>query len=476
MRTFAEHGQVRDERKLKRPPGAREAEEAISVYVAARTAALLVFHSPRAVSVGSATGIKLGDNYFLATAAHDLNVLDQAAGLQVVYGESSREITVISRSHLRASEYDYDVAWLQVATKDAESSDIAWLTLKDLLCSQRFDPYSAFLVQGYPASEVSYGPKGFDLCSLGVGCISLPPDAGEDFLTLEYPPQSPEDIGLELPPPPGMSDGGGIWRIPFPGDPPEKTLLVGIGRSYESERARLATTPIEHWLSLVARDFPDLEEEIDAHVRDSRPSPTVLISPHFRHPKLQNPAIEDLVDVLEDRVRSWVLEPARKLSSDPIEQYAALSLLMSYFEGIWIYIQGKDSRNRSQEFFEAAFVEVFLPGGIGERMLKRVAEVLYKDARCGFFHDGMFRERIFLGKPKGVMHITLPRVNGVIDENGVIESVVIDVEDFYRYVDGHFRRLAARLRDQSQTELRENFRKVCREKWKYETEPRVIAL
>jgi hypothetical protein len=74
------------------------------------------------------------------------------------------------------------------------------------------------------------------------------------------------------------------------------------------------------------------------------------------------------------------------------------------------------------------------------------------------------------------MHATLPRVNGVIDENGIIESVVIDVEDFCRYIEGHFGKLVGRLRDASQKELRSNFHKMCREKLKYEGEPRVIAL
>jgi hypothetical protein len=255
-----------------------------------------------------------------------------------------------------------------------------------------------------------------------------------------------------------------------------ETPLVAIASSYDPKRARLATTPIEYWLTLVAQDFPDLRKEIAAHLQNSRPTPTALISPHFGHLKLQNPTIDDLVDVLEDRVRSWVLEPAKKLALGPIEQYAALCLLLTYFEGVWIYIQGEDSKKHSQKFFEAAFVEVFRGGGVTERMLQRIAEVLYQDARCGFFHDGMFRERIFFGKPKGVMHATLPLANGVIDENGLIESVVIDVEDFYRYVEGHFRVLVSRLRDSSKTDLRANFHKMCREKWKYEGEPRAIAL
>jgi len=473
---------MRDDRNLRYPPGGEEATEAEGAFAAARTAALLFFYTSGAVSIGSATCIKLGSYYFLATTAHLTNYKNQSPRLQVsLYGPPPQEVPVISRSHPRDIEYEYDVAWLQVAPQIAEASGATWLSIKDLLCGQRFDPFNAFLIQGYPASAVVQGPNvSFDLLSLGIGCISLPPDSGDDFLTLEYPPQSPEDVGLALPPPPGLSDGGGVWKFSsfreslvwIPEIP-----LVAIGRSYDPERARLATTPIEYWLSLVAQDFPDLREEIDSHIQNSRPAPTSLISPHFGYRKLQNPTIDDLVDVLEDRVKSWILEPAHKLASDPIEQYAALCLLLTYFEGIWMYIQGKDSKGCSQKFFAAAFVEVFHRGGVTEHMLQRIAEVLYVDARCGFFHDGMFRERIFLGKSRGgVMHATLPIVNGAIDEDGVIQSVVIDVEDFYRYVEGHFSSLVARLRDTGQGALRLNFQKICHEKWGYEREPRVVAL
>jgi hypothetical protein len=285
---------------------------------------------------------------------------------------------------------------------------------------------------------------------------------------------------MDWPAAPGLIDGGGIWRLSTLSDSaiwvPE-VPLVAIGRSHDPKRSRLTTTPIEYWLSLVAQDFPDLREEIDSHLQSSKPTPTALISPHFAHPKLRKPSVEDLVDVLEDRIKFWVLEPARKLASDPIEQYAALSLMLSYFEGIWTCTQGKDSKNRSQEFFEGAFVDVFRSGSLSERVLKRLAEVFYKDARCGFFHDGTFRERIFLGKvSEGAIHVTLPRINSILDESGEIESVLVDVSEFHRYVEGHFRKLVSMLRDASQTGLRSNFHKICREKWKYEGEPRVIVL
>jgi hypothetical protein len=38
-----------------------------------------------------------------------------------------------------------------------------------------------------------------------------------------------------------------------------------------------------------------------------------MISPHFEDKKLDNPTLEDLIDVFEDRIRSWLLEPARAL-------------------------------------------------------------------------------------------------------------------------------------------------------------------
>jgi hypothetical protein len=475
---------MRDERNLQRPAGSREAEEALSAYVAARTSALIFFHLSGAVTIGSATNIRLDNHFFLATATHNIDNLDRGAELKVIpyTAASAEKITVISRSHPRASRPDHDVAWLQVAPSIAEDSNISWISMNDLLSGQRFDPYDAFFIQGYPASEVVVqGPRLFDLLSLGIGCIPLPPDRGEDFLTLEYPPQSPEDFGVDWPNPEGLSDGGGVWTIPSFSDTriwtPDATRLIGIGKSYEPQRARLSTTPIECWLSVVSQDFPEFSGEIEAHLRESHPTPRSLISPHFRHFKLEDPTIDDLVDVLEDRLKYWLLEPAKKQVSNAIEQVAGFNLLLSYFEGIWIFIKGKDSKSHSREFFESAFVDVFRTGGLKESLLQRVARVFYEDAHCGFFHDAMFRGRIFFGKPRdGVIHITLPIKDGAIDENGLTESIIIDVEGFYQYVEGHFGQLIARLRDPNQIELRSNFQAMCHLKWEYEGDPRAIVL
>lgn len=207
-----------------------------------------------------------------------------------------------------------------------------------------------------------------------------------------------------------------------------------------------------------------------------RPEPKTLISPHFSAEKLDAPTTDDLVDVLEDRVKHWILEPAKKLMKDPIEQVVGFGVSLLYFEGIWNYIKGRDSHRESQLFFKEAFVDVFRPSKLKEPLLGNIAKVLYEDARCGFFHDGMFRHRIYFGKVGGPLAVTLPKINGVIDEEGEIQSIVVDPEEYVQYLEGHFGKLIKRLHDFSEAELRGRFEKFCRAKWDIGGTPRVVAL
>jgi len=197
----------------------------------------------------------------------------------------------------------------------------------------------------------------------------------------------------------------------------------------------------------------------------------------FSAEKLDAPTIDDLIDVLEDRVRYWLIEPAKTLMKDPIAQIAGFGISLSYFEGIWVYIQGKEDRNSSRQFFKEAFSDAFRESNIGNALLDRVGEVLYEDARCGFFHDGMIRERIFFSKFfGGPLMISLPIVDGVLDEGGEIEAVAVDPEEYVKYLEGHFGKFLERLRDTTNVELRSRFEQICRIKWDIGGRPRVIPL
>jgi hypothetical protein len=83
------------------------------------------------------------------------------------------------------------------------------------------------------------------------------------------------------------------------------------------------------------------------------------ISPNFSEEKLKSGLLDDLIDVFEDRLRNWLLAPAKALLNVPFGELAALSLLLGYFEPCAIYRKGEDSKGQSKAFFRAGFVEVF---------------------------------------------------------------------------------------------------------------------
>ena len=164
------------------------------------------------------------------------------------------------------------------------------------------------------------------------------------------------------------------------------------------------------------------------------------ISPNYTQEKLDNPEIDDLIDVFKDRVLNWLFEPAKKLIAEKNGLFGALCLLLSYFEGVWAYVSGTDSKGKSQQYFKNAFLDVFNSSEYPPELLKRVADIVYEDARCGFFHDGVLRARIYLAElNKHDMLITLPRKpDGKVDINGKIESILIDPKYFMAAIERHF--------------------------------------
>jgi hypothetical protein len=183
-----------------------------------------------------------------------------------------------------------------------------------------------------------------------------------------------------------------------------------------------------------------------------------MISPNFPASKFDAPSIDDLIDVFEDRLLHWTLEPAKQLIKLEHGQVPAFCICLTYFEGIWAYLSGATTDGRSKASFISGFVEVFSGGSIHPDTLRRIGALLYGDARCGFFHDGLFREHIYFASlSRGEMLVTLPKVNGRIDERGEIQSVLVDSARFFARVETHFQRFVGRLRDVSNTGLRAQF-------------------
>ena len=184
------------------------------------------------------------------------------------------------------------------------------------------------------------------------------------------------------------------------------------------------------------------------------------ISPKYTSEKLENPSIEDKIDVFEDRLRGWLFTQMKKLLDQPHDRVASLCLQTAYFEGIWSYLTGRNSKGHSKEFFINGFYDVFKITKQDEGLLKRVAQILYEDVRCGFFHEGIFRDRIFFVDRGFALEITVPKKNGILDIHGQIESIMIDPRLFYDAIEKHFGRYIELIRNKENKEERNKFEKT----------------
>jgi hypothetical protein len=203
-----------------------------------------------------------------------------------------------------------------------------------------------------------------------------------------------------------------------------------------------------------------------------------FISSNYTQKKLDKPSIDDLIDVFKDRSFNWLFKPAKKLIIEKDGCFGALCLLLTYFEGIWSYTIGVDSKGKSEKYFNDAFLDVFSSSGHSPDLLNRVAKILYKDGRCGFFHDGMLRNRIFLTELNQIdMLITLPKKpDGKVDVDGEIKSILIDPKHFMAAIERHFIDYLLCLRNPKEKVKRDNFLKMAKEKWAYESVGVVIGL
>jgi hypothetical protein len=202
----------------------------------------------------------------------------------------------------------------------------------------------------------------------------------------------------------------------------------------------------------------------------------VFISPSYSDSKLDSPSVEDVIDVYEDRVRHWLLGPAKTLLSQEHGRPSAFCVLLTYFEGASSYKLRQSSKNRSKEFFCSGFVDVFASSGVPRQVLRRVGELLYSDARCGFFHDGMFRERVYFAEMNRDIVVTLPKEGGTLDSEGEISSVLIDVARCHAAVVRHFEAAVSHLREPKNESDRDAFFAFFKTQCDWETPGPVIGL
>lgn len=136
---------------------------------------------------------------------------------------------------------------------------------------------------------------------------------------------------------------------------------------------------------------------------------------------------EAKVKVYEDRVTNWFLGLSKPMvESQSPHDYIALSIALSYIEGVEQFREGKTTpRGKSGAWFTKSAKRIF--PSAHEDAIKR----LWEEARCGLFHCGFTDGKTYVSHNHvEPLEIFGDRLN--INPKKFVEATI---QDFQRYVD-----------------------------------------
>jgi hypothetical protein len=178
---------------------------------------------------------------------------------------------------------------------------------------------------------------------------------------------------------------------------------------------------------------------------------TYAISPHFVNEDFPaDLSTDQKVEVFADRVRGWQIDIAKLCAaSSPHSGFAVLSILFSYFEMIAKYQAGYAESGQSEVFFGRGFLDVFRihpdpPPDVKKQLIRK----LYRDVRCGLYHNGLTGHGIALSGDLSDPIAYVPP-----------DGIMINPHLLVPGVEKHFLGYIRRLRDSRNVDLRLNFEK-----------------
>lgn len=101
--------------------------------------------------------------------------------------------------------------------------------------------------------------------------------------------------------------------------------------------------------------------------------------------------IDHKIIIYERQVKEWFLNPAKTLSTQKNKGFIVLMVCLSYLEGVEQYRQGLSSERQSSAFFVSSLQRIY-PNRFTDIQLRS----LYKQARCGLFHNGMVQGKVII--------------------------------------------------------------------------------
>ncbi|WP_156092908.1 hypothetical protein [Laribacter hongkongensis] len=199
------------------------------------------------------------------------------------------------------------------------------------------------------------------------------------------------------------------------------------------------------------------------------------MSSSYSHEKLENPSLDDLLDVFEDLWRHCFFAPVDLLLKTPSGDIAAMTVLCSYFEAIGGYISGENTNGRTKEFFVKSFCLVFCSNS---PEIHKAAEAIYKHIRCGLAHEGMLSHKVNYSRAGAkAFFLTYHKMPDTsLDIAAGVASIIVNPLRMYYGVLHHFDGYVRALRDGKDEVLVKAFQKTVERQWALGTSENIIGM
>jgi hypothetical protein len=174
---------------------------------------------------------------------------------------------------------------------------------------------------------------------------------------------------------------------------------------------------------------------------------TVVVMDERNDVEINPCCLDGKILIYQRQVEGWFLEPADRLlkQMDTQASFVVLSICLSYLEAVQQHKEGEPSRNNSKAFFLRAFQDVFS----SSEMEDEFAGLLYKEGRCGLFHDGMTGGQI-------AYDMKLDKAFKVIN-NGDLDIIFFHPKYCLEGVKAHFADYISKLKNEEEVTLRNKF-------------------
>jgi hypothetical protein len=170
------------------------------------------------------------------------------------------------------------------------------------------------------------------------------------------------------------------------------------------------------------------------------------ISPRYDETKLSPGTLEDKIDVFEDQILGWLVEPAKLMADSQHSGFATLAIALAYFEPLGQFLEGKSAGSHAQ--FSLGLKEVFPELS---KVDPALCSELYNQLRCGMFHRGITKGKVRIARGQDFPVVLAgPSANSV-------SHIVVDPWLLLQAVEAHVCKFSAQLRNATNVQMRSNF-------------------